>query len=227
MEAEHRSDGPTLPSAGPDLSLSLVEKYLLRLGWTVSDTCNLKTDLITTVASAGESGPVLSYAKPTYSFAGRDRKEDLNRLILQLSLLEGVSPEMEAQRIRQETAVVPEGYSCGRCGRCCTQMRDAFQGVVSEEEVEYWRSLGLTRILRLIEREERKGYTIYTAWKNPKTHEFFRRCPWYRKVHGELNYSCAIHEHKPIKCKSFPLSRLHAEYAGCIGFREQLPPLEP
>jgi Fe-S-cluster containining protein len=222
---------PSLPSeqeeCGTALSISLVEKYLLRLGWSLADTCDSRTNLITTLASAGELGPFLSYAKPSYSFTGRNRKEDLSQLIQQLSILEGVTPEIETRRIHQKNAAMPEGYICRRCGKCCTQMRDAFQGLVSEEEVDSWRALGLTRILRLVEREERKGYTIYTAWKNPKTHKFFRRCPWNRKVPGESNFFCAIHEHKPIKCRAFPLSRLHAEYAGCPGFVEQEQSLEP
>jgi Fe-S-cluster containining protein len=202
-----------------DLSLSAVEKYLLRHGWTVSDTCDPKTDLIMTTATSPNLGSTLSYPKPSFSFLGRNRKEELDGILRLLSIMEGVSPETETLRIRMEMACSPTDHSCIRCGKCCT-MRDAFQGVVSEEEVAYWRSRGLTGILNLVQRTERKGYTIHTAWRNPRTGEYFRRCPWIRKVPGQVLHSCAIHEHRPLKCRSFPLSRMHGEYSGCPGFQD-------
>ncbi|MFH1135555.1 MAG: YkgJ family cysteine cluster protein [Pseudomonadota bacterium] len=198
------------------LTLSLLEKYLIRNDWNIEDRFAPESGLVMSEAFRTGSNAVLTYHKPTYHYIGRDRQADLNRALLRLGELEQVAANVVTRKIMAETFVAPPGFSCQHRGRCCHQMRDAYQGLVSLEEVEYWQSLGLVNILNLVSMEERDGYVLYAAWKNPKTGRYLKRCPWLTLSDGRS--FCRIHKHKPLKCRVYPLSRLHGEYTGCRGF---------
>jgi Fe-S-cluster containining protein len=213
-----RHDSHGLPLPGPEgLCLSLVEKWLLRQGWQVSDFFDRAENRVLSRAQ-GPGGLALVYPKPTHAKPGEDRAARLAAALQELAGLLGLDQGGLAERIRAEYDQAPPGFVCRLCGQCCGRLGDAHRGLVSVEEVELWRALGRADILRLVAVEEKPGLTRYVAWKNPKTGRHFKRCPWVVKVPGEPKYVCRIHAVKPLKCRAFPLSRGQAEYAHCPGF---------
>lgn len=199
-----------------ELCLSMVEKYLIRHGWSVRDLWQPGKAEVLAQAQAPGGACELRYPKPTVLVPGQDRQAALAQLMAGLAPFEGSTPEAMAVKVMAGFSLPPQGYSCRMCGQCCTRFRDAWQGLISVEEVEGWRRLGLTRILRLVSEERREGRILYKAWVNPKTGEYFKRCPWLRKMEGGVG--CAIHLHKPLKCRTFPYTREQAEYSGCHAF---------
>jgi Fe-S-cluster containining protein len=206
--------------SGP--SLSLLEKYLLKRGFFVRDVCDPRDNVVWTVCSREGLPGEVRYPNPHYHHLSRDRAADLQAALASASVLLGVPDEALAAQVAQIAVMPPAGFACRLCGVCCESMSDAFRGRVSYEEVAAWREMGLYRILRLVGVEERGGYTLYTAWKNPKNGKHFKRCPWLRRLPGGQGRGCAIYEHRPFKCRSFPYSRDHAERSHCRAF-EYLP----
>ncbi len=198
------------------LCLSMVEKYLIRQGWSVRDLWLPGKTEVWTAAQRPEGDCALRYPKPTLLTPGQDRSAALAELMDRLALLEGLNFEALSLKVMAEFSRPPLGYNCRMCGQCCTRFRDAWQGLVSVEEVEGWRRMGLASILRLVSEEKREGRVYYKAWVNPKTGEYFKRCPWLRRMEGGMG--CAIHLHKPLKCRTFPYTREQAEYSGCRAF---------
>jgi Fe-S-cluster containining protein len=209
------------PMDGP--SLSALEKYLLRHGWELEDNCDPATGLVATTASRPGTGESLTYPKPAYLRPERDRAVDLAMAMEAVARIEGVPTARLARDMAETLARTPDGFACRQCGQCCGRMRDAFQGRVSLEEVEYWQGLGLTRILRLVQARQTPNGAVFRAWVNPRTGRYLDRCPWLRKGPDGQARLCAIHAHRPLKCRSFPLSRDHAEYSGCRGFEPLAP----
>ena len=200
------------------LSLSLLEKYLIRKDWKVNDHFDRASGRVIVSAFREGSNAILEYPKPVYHYKGQDREADLALAMIRLSDLEQVELDVLARGILEEPLISPAGFSCTICGQCCERMRDAYQGLVSWEEVENWRSRGLNQILNLVSIEEREEYILYAAWKNPKTGRYLKRCPWLTLFDGRRY--CRIHVYKPLKCRVYPLSRLHGEYTGCRGFEQ-------
>ncbi len=198
------------------LCLSMVEKYLIRQGWSVRDQWRPGLAEVLTLAQAPGGACELSYPKATVLVPGQDRPAALASLMAGLAEHEGTKPEALAVKIMAGFSLSPAGFRCRLCGQCCTRFRDAWQGIVSVEEVEGWRRAGLTSILRLVAEERREGRIRHRAWVNPKTGEYFKRCPWLRKVEGGVG--CFIHPYKPLKCRTFPYTREQAEYGGCRAF---------
>lgn len=202
------------------LCLSTVEKWLLRRGWRVSDSFDQSENRVLTRAE-GLGGQSLVYPKPTHARPFEDRAARIREALDALSGILGLARVELENRIRDEYDQSPEGFACRLCGQCCARLGDAHRGLVSVEEVELWRSLGRTDILRLLAREEKPGLLLYVAWKNPKTGRHFKRCPFVVKVPGEPKHVCRIHEARPLKCRAFPFSREQAEYAHCPGFETE------
>ncbi len=213
------------------VSLSILEKHLLRLGFALRDHCDARSGLVTTVATApdGPNTGKLRYPKPTYLFHGRDRAADTMALLADMALLLCRPPSVLAQQALAGLGVSPPGFACVQCGRCCTGNRDAFQGRVSPEEVEAWAALNLFRILRLVDRVDRPGphgqpgYSFYRAWIDPHTGRAYRSCPWLRSL-PDGRFVCRIQGHKPLKCRAFPLNPAHADHIGCRGQDLAAPP---
>lgn len=213
---------PARPSATSGPSLSLLEKYLLKRGFSVRDVCDPRDNVVWTVCTREDLPGEVRFPKPQYHHVARDRAADCQAALAAAALLLDVSAEVLAAQVAQVAVMPPAGFACRLCGACCETMPDAFRGRVSYEEVAAWRERGLFRILRLVGVEERGGYTLYTAWKNPKNGKHFKRCPWLRSLPGGQGRGCAIYEHRPLKCRSFPHSRDHAERSHCRAF-EHLP----
>lgn len=212
----------TCPQAGPmpamSVSLSALEKYLLRRGFTLSDGFDAGSRRVVTRAIDPEGRPALNYVHPGYDYHGLDRAAELSRAMAAAGLALGLDPAAMTAAVAAGLSTLPEGFACRQCGRCCACVRDAFQGRVSREEVDWWRQLGRTDVLRLIARQERPDYVLYAAWVNPKTGEHFKRCPWLVSDGGHKR--CRIHEVRPLKCRSFPLSREHAERLHCKAYED-------
>ncbi len=200
-----------------ELSLSVLEKYLLKLGFQVQDHVDPQSGKIRTRAS-GPNGWEVEYPAPLYVYTDVDRQSEVQRVLNQIALWLGISDTQALAKSVFATCIASiDGFICKNCGRCCTKVLDAYQGRVSPEELEEWMEQGNRRIFRLVERVERSGYSIYRAFINPKTHRYFSRCPFYGKTKSG-QFGCRIHETKPLKCRAYPYSRLSAEYSGCRGF---------
>ena len=202
------------------LSLSLVEKHLLLNGWTLKDAYCPETRRVMTRAFRGDRPEILEYPKPTHLYDDLDPARETGRLLTALAVLEGRSPRELTADMLAAFGRPPDGFRCRVCGDCCRRFRDAYQGLVSAEEVAAWEAAGLHRILRLVSRERRDGYAIHRAWVNPKTGVYFKKCPWLRRDAAAGGLVCGIHEYKPLKCRAFPLTRPIGEYSGCRGFEE-------
>lgn len=202
-------------------SLSLFEKHLLKLGFTVTDRFEPLLGRVFTVAEHERTGERLTYPHPKYVYAGVDRAAELAETLAAFAALRGQGVEALTEAMRQSLGAFPAGYACRACGACCS-LRDAFQGSLAPEEVEAWRRAGREDILRLVVPREKDGCLLWRAWVNPKTGEYFKRCPWFARLPelGEGRYGCRIHDVKPLKCRAFPLNRRQAERIPCPGQAE-------
>jgi Fe-S-cluster containining protein len=202
------------------LSLSLLEKYLLRNGWTVRDRTAPNTGMVMSVAEHDFFSETIHYCKPTFYYLEYDRCADVRQGISILARLEGRTVQEMESVICSAFDRPVQGFTCRRCGRCCGDTPDAFRGLVSVEEVMAWERNGHEHILRFIHQEERKGLVRYWAWWHPKKNMFFKRCPWLEKSNGM--FSCRIHPIRPLKCLGFPLFEEHALRIGCPGMDESV-----
>ncbi len=113
------------------------------------------------------------------------------------------------------------GFKCKQCGRCCINLRDAFETCATEEDVQRWEKEGREDILAWVDPiplgEE---HFVYDIWISPTTGDDVPRCPWLRKLPKKNKYICRIHDVKPVHCREYPRSRKHAEKTGCRGFEE-------
>lgn len=203
------------------LSLSVLEKYLLKQGFEMSDHCDPHSGLVLSVARREADGAELTYPNPLYEFRGLDRDQCALRLTEDMARIWGVAPEVMALKALAGFDLPPTGFSCQFCGRCCERLGDASRGRIAPEQVREWEAAGMTRILRLVRRVERPAYVFYEAWVNPRTGEFLKRCPWLMKLPGG-GRGCAIHEHKPLKCRAYPHTAEGAQRQGCRGFDKAL-----
>lgn len=200
-------------------TLSSLEKYLLRRGWTVSDLSEPFTGRVITVAERPNDCARLAYPSFAYHYHGQDREQELRQTLVDLGRIENTPTEALALAITSIFAMTPLGFACRQCGDCCERFRDAFQGRVSFEEVETWQRLGLRNILRFVQVLERPGYRLYKAWVHPRSGEFLNRCPWLARERNGRRL-CRIHAYRPLKCRCFPLSEAQAERANCPGLAE-------
>jgi Fe-S-cluster containining protein len=196
---------------------SAVEKVLLKRGLLVEDWCDGPDQAQMSRAADPGSGFVLEYVKPAYCYPGRDRAADLAGMLARVGDWLGMEAAGAEALVRRELAAPPEGFSCLRCGRCCSNFGDSFRGRVAVEEVDWWRGLGLDWLLRFVREERRPGYSFFRAWVNPRNGEYLPRCPWLKPARGPEPALCRIHAARPLKCRAFPLTLDHAERAACPG----------
>ncbi|MGE4299329.1 MAG: YkgJ family cysteine cluster protein [Desulfovibrionaceae bacterium] len=205
--------------SGP--TLSGVEKFLLKRGWSVQDRSDPRSGAVESIATDPASGESVLYPHPAYHYDGQDRDADMRRMVAEAAPVLGMDPDLLALQAANVLLLPHPGFTCRSCGHCCTRFRDAYQGRVTVEEVAAWERLGLTRITRFVQRVERRGYALYQAWVHPKTGEYLARCPWLARTR-DGRALCRIHPVRPYKCRSFPLFAEQAERIGCKGF-EPLP----
>ncbi len=197
-------------------TLSAMEKYLLRRGWTLRDASEPFTGRVITVAEHLGRGVRVAYPHPAYHYHGQKREQDLHQALEELAAIEHSTVEALSLAITSIFALPRGDFACKQCGVCCECFRDAYQGRVTYEEVVAWETLGLRRILRFIQVVERRDYRLYKAWVHPRTDEYMMRCPWLSSDRNGKRL-CRIHAYRPLKCRSFPLSAAQAERANCPG----------
>jgi Fe-S-cluster containining protein len=201
------------------LSLSVLEKFLLKSGFEVTNHCDAASGLVLCTARREADQAFVTYPHPLYEFRGLDRDQCTLRMAGDVAAIWGLTPEALALKALAEFDLPPQGFACTRCGRCCLRLGDAARGRIAPEQVREWEAAGLTRILRLVRRVDRPAYVFYEAWVNPRTGRHFKRCPWLARLPGG-GRGCAIHEHKPLKCRAYPYDSEGAQRQGCPGFDE-------
>jgi Fe-S-cluster containining protein len=114
----------------------------------------------------------------------------------------------------------PKDFECKQCGNCCLNLTDAICTCVSEEDVQRWHAGEREDILEWVVPIGLGHLCVHDIWISPRTGDSVSRCPWLRKVRGKDTYICRIQDTKPEHCRTYPLSRKHAEETGCRGFEK-------
>lgn len=108
-------------------------------------------------------------------------------------------------------------FVCRRCGHCCRNLVDAYNGEVSAADLARWRGAGRDDILARTETLVLgPGNELHLAWRDPQSGEEAESCPWL--IDGPNGTSCAIETMKPDHCRAYPEHRRHAESTGCPGY---------
>ena len=114
-------------------------------------------------------------------------------------------------------------FVCRGCGHCCLNLPDAYNGCVSEADVQRWRRNGRLDILKRLDAVDLgPGNRLYLAWLDPETGEDVDRCPWLLERIDRHGFLCGIDDIKPDHCRDYPEHSRHAEATGCIGYLDDL-----
>lgn len=112
-------------------------------------------------------------------------------------------------------------FNCRRCGHCCLTLVDAYQGCVSDADLERWRAENRSDLLAGVQTLDLgRGNLLHTAWHDPETGEEVERCPWLAELPEGAGYHCTIEAIKPDHCRDYPEHRGHAAMTGCPGFTD-------
>lgn len=115
--------------------------------------------------------------------------------------------------------MTPPKFNCRRCGHCCQQLIDAYNGCVSDADLERWRQAGRHDLLERVQTLDLgRGNRLHLAWIDPATGEEVERCPWLVGDSTMGGFSCSIDAIKPDHCRAYPEHRQHALATGCPGF---------
>lgn len=110
-------------------------------------------------------------------------------------------------------------FNCRGCGHCCLNLVDAFNGCVSDADLERWQRLGRTDLLARVKTLVLgPGNLLHTAWLDPESGEDVERCPWLLDRIDRTGYLCCIDDIKPDHCRAYPENVKHAETTGCKGY---------
>jgi len=113
-------------------------------------------------------------------------------------------------------------FACRCCGHCCLNLPDAFNGCVSEADVQRWGQHDRGDILSRIEAIDLgPGNRLYVAWLDPDTGDDVERCPWLLDRVDRHGYLCGIEEIKPDHCRAYPEHQRHADATGCNGYQPE------
>ena len=116
-------------------------------------------------------------------------------------------------------------FNCRCCGHCCLHLLDAFNGCVSDADLERWQRLDRSDLLARVKTLELgPDNRLHTAWLDPETGEDVERCPWLLDRIDRCGHLCGIDDIKPDHCRDYPEHRRHAEATGCTGYRNDRPP---
>lgn len=110
-------------------------------------------------------------------------------------------------------------FNCRCCGQCCLTLIDAYNGCVSNEDLERWRQSGRDDILAWVKTLD-LGPTnkLHTAWVDPESGDDVERCPWLIDRLNQKGHLCGIEEIKPDHCRAYPEHQSHAESTGCKAY---------
>ena len=112
-----------------------------------------------------------------------------------------------------------QNFACRCCGHCCLNLIDAFNGCVSDADLERWRHLGRHDLLARVKTLALSpGNLLHMAWIDPESGEDVDRCPWLLDRIDRQGYICCIDDIKPDHCRAYPEHQGHAEATGCKGY---------
>ena len=113
-------------------------------------------------------------------------------------------------------------FNCRFCANCCLNLIDAYNGCVSDADLQRWRELGRSDLLDWVRTLDLgHGNQLHTAWVEPDSGEDVERCPWLLYRLDRQGYLCGIEAVKPDHCRAYPEHQNHAEITGCQGFQPQ------
>lgn len=116
-------------------------------------------------------------------------------------------------------------FSCRCCGHCCLNLVDAYQGCVSDADLQRWRQQGRDDLLAwVVTLDLGPGNQLHTAWVDPDTGDDVERCPWLLDRIDGSGHLCGIDATKPDHCRNYPEHRQHAAATGCRGYAEPTAP---
>lgn len=84
---------------------------------------------------------------------------------------------------------------CFRCGRCCTDLWDAYDFMAAGRDILLWSLHGRWDIIDRIDR------TAWQCWLNPNTGKKEGTCPWLKKNGRGTAFSCGIDKVKQKHCR--------------------------
>jgi len=110
-------------------------------------------------------------------------------------------------------------FNCRCCGQCYLTLIDAYNGCVSDEDLERWRQLGRDDILAWVTTLD-LGPTnkLHMAWVDPESGDDVERCPWLIDRLDQKGHLCSIEKVKPDHCRAYPEHQRHAESTGCKAY---------
>lgn len=112
----------------------------------------------------------------------------------------------------------PRRFDCRCCGHCCLTLVDAYNGCVSDADLQRWREQGRSDLLAWVRTLDLgPGNQLHLAWIDPATGEDVERCPWLLDRLDRQGYLCAIEDTKPDHCRDYPEHREHSAATGCGG----------
>ncbi|HEX9777125.1 MAG TPA: YkgJ family cysteine cluster protein [Geopsychrobacteraceae bacterium] len=114
---------------------------------------------------------------------------------------------------------LPQRFNCTLCGHCCLHLVDAYQGCVSDADLQRWQAAGREDLLAWVETLD-LGHDnlLHMVWVHPETGDNVERCPWLLDMLGGQGHLCGIDAVKPDYCRAYPEHRRHAQDTGCSGY---------
>jgi hypothetical protein len=113
-------------------------------------------------------------------------------------------------------------FNCRCCGHCCLNLIDAYNGCVSDADLERWQKLGRTDLTDWVKTLHLgPGNLLHTAWVDPQTGEDVERCPWLLDMLQQKGYLCGIEAIKPDHCRAYPEHENHATLTDCKGYKKE------
>ena len=86
-------------------------------------------------------------------------------------------------------------FTCNCCGHCCLNLIDAYNGCVSDADLERWRRLGRDDLLVWVKTLDLgPGNKLHTAWVDPETGDDVERCPWLLDLLDQKGHICGIND---------------------------------
>lgn len=112
-------------------------------------------------------------------------------------------------------------FSCRCCGHCCLTLIDAYNGCVSDNDLQRWQQLGRNDLLEWVETLTLSpDNQLHMAWIDPETGQDVERCPWLLDKIDHNGYLCGIDKIKPDHCREYPEHQRHAMATGCHGYAD-------
>ena len=110
-------------------------------------------------------------------------------------------------------------FKCRCCGHCCRNLVDAYNGCVSDADLQRWQEKGRGDLTARVQTLDLgPDNQLHLAWVDPQTGESVECCPWLLDRPDGKGTLCAINDIKPDHCRAYPEHREHAAATGCNGY---------